>query len=85
MSNAFSAPIEIIMLLLEKLGSSCRCRKELQISQSISAQAGLISDTFPWKRMGLAKAGIDRHRFRAGQGKGIRPFVLRTYIVGGMG
>ena len=50
-------------MLGKKLGS-CRCSKELQISMSISMQAGFISDTFSWKRMGLAEVGGGGHRFK---------------------
>ena len=85
--------ISFLVLLWEKLGSSCQCSKELQVSTSISVQARFVSDTFSWKRTGLARVGVERHRLRAGRGKGgqsrggqsIRSFVLRTYIVGRMG
>ena len=46
---------------MEKLNSSCRCSKELQIGKPISMQAKFIrfiSDTFSWKRMGLAEVGV---------------------------
>ena len=38
---------------------------------------GFIGDTFSCKGMGLAEVGV--------KGKSIRSFVLRTYIVGGLG
>ncbi|KAM5312669.1 uncharacterized protein CFAP97D2 [Glossophaga mutica] len=41
----------------QKLSSSRRHSKELQISKSISMQAGFTSDMFLWKRMGLAEVG----------------------------
>ncbi|XP_054421738.1 uncharacterized protein CFAP97D2 [Pteronotus mesoamericanus] len=43
----------------QKLSSSHRCSKELQISKSISVQAGLIGDGFSGKRMGLAGVGAN--------------------------
>ena len=36
----------MVSMLGEKLGSSCRHSKELEISKPISVQAGFISDTF---------------------------------------
>ena len=44
--------------------------KELQISISISIQAGFIGDLFPWKRTGRVRVeggGGERHRFKAKQ------------------
>ena len=32
--------------------------KELQISTSVTVQAGFIRDPFPWKRTGLAKGCV---------------------------
>ena len=77
----------------EKLGSSGRCSKELQISKSISMQAKCISVKFSWKRSGLAKVGGERQELgwqkqrwqEARVAKCIRSFVLRTYAVGEMG
>lgn len=57
-------------MLQEKPGSSCSHSKRLQISKSIRVEAKFISDAFSWRRTGLAKVGVKRHRFRAGRGKG---------------
>ena len=56
-----------VMLLQQKLSSSCQGSKELQISKSISMQAGFIGDMFSRRRMGLVEVwgGGERQRFRA--------------------
>ena len=51
-----------IIMLREKLNSSCQHSKKLQSSRSISVQAGLIGGMFSGKRMGLDKVGGERHR-----------------------
>ena len=51
-------------------------------------KAGFIGGTFSRKRVGLAGARGEKHRFGIKQGRGgksVRSFVLRTYVVGGMG
>ena len=57
----------------------------------ISRQAGFIGDMFSWKRTGLAEVG-EKAKSKGGRSLGCqRPggqsksFVLRAYIVGGMG
>ena len=74
--------------LQEKSGSSCRRSKELQIWKCTSVKAGFIGGTFSRKRVGLAGARGEKHRFGIKQGRGgksVRSFVLRTYVVDGMG
>ena len=45
-----------------------------------------MSDTFSWKRTGLAEAGQKGIGSGHGQGgKSIRSFALKTFIVGGIG
>ena len=79
------------VILQEKLGSSCRCSKELQISKSIGVHAGFLGDMLSWKRMGLAEVG-EKGKSKGGKGrsgksrcgKSIRSFLLRTHTVGGV-
>ena len=56
-----------VMLLQQKLSSSCQGSKELQISKSSSMQAGFIGDMFSRRRMGLVEVwgGGEMQRFRA--------------------
>ena len=53
----------------QKLGSSHQCSKELQISKSISMQAGFIAAEFSDKRMCLAKVG-QKGKNEGGKGRG---------------
>ncbi|XP_036897995.1 uncharacterized protein CFAP97D2 isoform X2 [Sturnira hondurensis] len=53
----------------QKLRSSHRRSKELQISKSISMQAGFTGDMFSWKRMGLAGLG-KKGKSKGGKGSG---------------
>lgn len=39
---------------------SCLCNEESKVSKLINMQAGIISDTFSRKRMGLAEVGKER-------------------------
>ena len=72
---------ELIVLLPKKLGSSCQCSKELQISESIIVQAGFSWKRIPrWERK--ARARVAR---RDGKSKRERSIVVRTYRFGGMG
>ena len=56
--------------------------KELLMSRPVSVQAGFTGETFPWKRTGLTQVG---EKGKSRGGKSPKFFVLRTYIVGGMG
>ncbi|XP_045677747.1 uncharacterized protein CFAP97D2 [Phyllostomus hastatus] len=51
----------------QKLSSSHRHSKELQISKSISMQAGFAGDMYSWKRMSLAEVG-EKGKSKGGKG-----------------